>query len=325
MADGKRTPGGVGAAQKIAVATPNIGGAVNTVPLDVALAGCVGARVRLTTVLQSAFEGTIFTADPLTNLIAITTTSPPPTPASSSQTPLPGDYRVIPISKLQSFQLLALAPDSSASTTTSPSQDAGNVDASSALKRIDWNALKARERAAVEKELKKKHSRGPGVGKEAQDIFDALSRTLDVRWHEQNIVVLDSVMIRPPYGPEDCKALGKETMALQRVKKVLEMEKRKVVERHNSSRNAAPTGASNPSGAAPPVSLSTVPALPATSPSSASQQQPPLSNMVATPVPVAVPVPAPPPAAVVRSAAPVSAPAPVAVPVPAVVGMRKGG
>ena len=133
--------------------------------------------VRLTTVLQSAFEGTIFTADPLTNLIAITTTSPPPTPASSSQTPLPGDYRVIPISKLQSFQLLALAPDSSASTTTSPSQDAGNVDASSALKRIDWNALKARERAAVEKELKKKHSRGPGVGKEAQDIFDALSRT----------------------------------------------------------------------------------------------------------------------------------------------------
>ena len=44
MADGKRTPGGVGAAQKIAVATPNIGGAVNTVPLDVALAGCVGAR-----------------------------------------------------------------------------------------------------------------------------------------------------------------------------------------------------------------------------------------------------------------------------------------
>ena len=44
MADGKRTPGGSGTAQKITVATPTISGAANTVPLDVALAGCVGAR-----------------------------------------------------------------------------------------------------------------------------------------------------------------------------------------------------------------------------------------------------------------------------------------
>lgn len=143
-----------------------------------------GHSIRLTTVLQTTLEGTLFTADPLTNLIAITTTPPPPTPASASQSPLPGDYRIIPISKLQSFQLLALAPESSSSssaTTTavssSAAQDLGQPGASTGLKKIDWNALRSRERMAVDKELKKERSRGQGVGKEAQDIFDALSRT----------------------------------------------------------------------------------------------------------------------------------------------------
>lgn len=45
------------------------------------------------------------------------------------------------------------------------------------IKKIDRGALAAREKAAVERELKKERARGRGVGKEGQDIYDALSRT----------------------------------------------------------------------------------------------------------------------------------------------------
>ncbi|KAI9824875.1 MAG: hypothetical protein M1832_001480 [Thelocarpon impressellum] len=222
MADGKRAAGG---GPKIAVATPNIGGgstAGATVSLEAALVGCVGARIRVTTTLSQTLEGTLFTADPLTNLIAINTAPPPPTPATATTPLQPGDYHIIPIAALQSFQLLSLAPDAASASFES---------AVPALKPIDMKAARARERAAVEKELRKERARGRGVGREAQEIYDALSRTLPVRWHEQSIIVLDVVMIAPPYTVETCQAAAKDAHPLQRVRKVLEMEKKKLADR----------------------------------------------------------------------------------------------
>ena len=126
-------------------------------------------RIRLTTVLQPTLEGNLFTVDPLANLVAIRTNFPPSGAASTMQLTLPGDYHVIPISKVQSFQLLALARE--------PTGESGVQDLGQAIPKLDAASLKARERAAVERELRKEGSRGPGVGKEAQDIFDALGRT----------------------------------------------------------------------------------------------------------------------------------------------------
>ena len=85
------------------------------------------------------------------------------------QLTLPGDYHVIPISKVQSFQLLALARDSTG--------ESGIQDLGQGIRKVDAASLKARERSAVERELRKEGSRGQGIGKEAQDIFDALGRT----------------------------------------------------------------------------------------------------------------------------------------------------
>ncbi|KAI9843842.1 MAG: hypothetical protein M1837_006103 [Sclerophora amabilis] len=241
MADGKRLSGGI---PKIPVATPNIGGVVNTVPLETALVGCIGARIRVTTTLNQSLEGTLFTADPLTNLIAINTAPPPPTPVSASTALQPGDYYIIPVSKLQSFQLVALAPELGGK----PGATSSFENALPAVRNLDMKALKARERAAVEAELTKERNRGKGVPQEAQDIFDALSRTLPVRWHEQSIIVSEAVVISPPYSVEDCKAAQKESNALQRVKKVLEMEKKKLADRNNGlARNAGGNNSSNPS------------------------------------------------------------------------------
>ena len=64
--------------------------------------------------------------------------------------------------------------------------------------------------------------RGKGVSKEAQEIFDALSRTLPAQWDGENIIVLGQVLIAKPYRVEDCKA-GKEVQVqmVQRIKKVV--------------------------------------------------------------------------------------------------------
>jgi hypothetical protein len=64
--------------------------------------------------------------------------------------------------------------------------------------------------------------KGKGVSKEAQEIFDRLSRTLPTRWEGKDIVANDSVVIEVPYRPEDCKLLdGAPKESLGRVRKVV--------------------------------------------------------------------------------------------------------
>ena len=63
------------------------------------------------------------------------------------------------------------------------------------------------------------------MGREAQDIFDALSRTLPTRWDGTSIIVLDAVVIASPYRPDDCRGgAGAPTGTLARVKKVVSPE-----------------------------------------------------------------------------------------------------
>jgi hypothetical protein len=64
--------------------------------------------------------------------------------------------------------------------------------------------------------------RGKGVTREAQDIFDAFSRTMPARWDGTSIVVADAVVIAKPYRVDDCRALiANDSAALTRVRKVV--------------------------------------------------------------------------------------------------------
>ncbi|KAE8319706.1 hypothetical protein AARAC_006379 [Aspergillus arachidicola] len=243
MAEKKRHGAGVRASSQGASGATGQGMAGAMVPLEVALSGAIGARVRITTApVSTTIEGTLFTACPITNLVAINTA------ADTKQTA--GDYRIIPVSRIQSFQLLSLAPSSNSAEGPS------FADAVPPVHALDIRALKAREANAVGKLQEGEAKRGKGVTREAQDIFDAFSRTMPTRWDGTNIIVADAVSIAAPYRVDDCQPLvAGDTAALARVRKVLEMERKKIELRNASatigtanafSRSASAKASTNP-------------------------------------------------------------------------------
>ncbi|KAL8645246.1 MAG: hypothetical protein Q9210_006816 [Variospora velana] len=241
MADSKRQ----NASAKAPVATPNMGPST-TASLEAALSGTIGARsvlpssnfwmrsvtsqrlseqalgsqapvsradilssIRLHTTLpsQPTIEGTLFTACPITNLVAIATTTSPNTPPT---------HHILPISSIQTFTLFS-APSSSNDFSSPP-------NTTPPLSNVPTAALLARADAAVARLKEAASRKNKNVGKEAQDLFDGISRTLPTRWDGNNIVVMDSVVISSPYRSEDCKAgSGVAPNTLSRVRKVVSL------------------------------------------------------------------------------------------------------
>lgn len=149
-------------------------------------------------------------------MIALNTSPPPPTPANSttnSNNAQPGDYHIIPINKVQQFQILALAPlENQSFPSANPS-----------IHQLDIKALKRREEQAVKKMQEKEMRRGKGVSKEGQAVFDALSKTMPCTWDGSSIVVAEVVVIDKPYRTEDCKAIRQEDeeKALPRIRRTV--------------------------------------------------------------------------------------------------------
>lgn len=180
-----------------------------------------GNSIRITTAsaASNTLEGTLFTACPITNLVAINTSAPASTPntSASAADAQAGNYHIIPVSRIQNFQLLSLAPSSS-----SPTDQAAFTNTTPPLHALDIRALKNREAAAVAQLQERELRRGKGVSKEAQDLFDAFSRTMPARWDGSSIIVADAVTISKPYRVEDCQALVTgDSAALTRVRKVV--------------------------------------------------------------------------------------------------------
>jgi protein LSM12 len=115
-------------------------------------------------------EGTLFASCPITNVVAVNVAPPKPNPAA----PQHGDYHVIPKSHVQAVQILSLSSDAA----TEGGAVAGRFDDNAvALSRVDMDALRGREEAAILKMKEFDRTRGKGVTKEAQDIFDWFART----------------------------------------------------------------------------------------------------------------------------------------------------
>lgn len=186
----------------------------NSVPIMADPADIFLNSIRLQTTLpaQPTMEGTLFTACPITNLVAISTTA-----SSNTQS----THHILPISSIHNFTLVSTPPASNgfaSPPSTTP-----------ALSSVSTAALQARADAAVARLKEAASRKNKNVGKEAQDLFDGISRTLPTRWDGNNIIVMDSVVISAPYRGEDCKAgNGVPATTLSRVRKVVSSSSRSI-------------------------------------------------------------------------------------------------
>jgi len=192
--------------------TPSARGPVNNGPGPNPLAAldwALGLRVRLTTILDDHITGTVYAYDAHTSTVSVITSASPTGPG-------PHDVRIIKVSFLKDVAVVAAAAQ--------PRK--GFAGAEPKIGRVGVGAPSGREAVAHAEEQKRLARVGKGVTREGQDIFDALSRTMPCRWHEKQIVVLDSVMISEPYGLAEVK--GNDRKAVDRVKQVLDGERRKL-------------------------------------------------------------------------------------------------
>ncbi len=62
---------------------------------------------------------------------------------------------------------------------------------------------------------------------------------MPIRWHNQEMIAHDAIIISPPYRGEDCKGSQDKQEVLNRVKRVLEGERKKLKEKDDRDRKAA--------------------------------------------------------------------------------------
>ncbi|KAJ3249559.1 protein with role in RNA processing [Chytriomyces hyalinus] len=88
---------------------------------------------------------------------------------------------------------------------------------------FNFQKISQRRQAAVNAARESADKIGVNVSKRAQDIFNALDKTLPTRWKGDAIIVLDEVMIMAPYGIDDVRGITPTSAtAVDRVQKVLE-------------------------------------------------------------------------------------------------------
>ncbi|TRY92134.1 hypothetical protein DNTS_031450 [Danionella cerebrum] len=78
-----------------------------------------------------------------------------------------------------------------------------------------------RARAEKEDKLSQAYAISAGVSIEGQQLFQTIHKTIkECKWQEKNILVMEEVLISPPYQVDNCK--GKEGSALSHVRKIVE-------------------------------------------------------------------------------------------------------
>ncbi|XP_068920522.1 protein LSM12 isoform X1 [Petaurus breviceps papuanus] len=89
------------------------------------------------------------------------------------------------------------------------------------LASLNVSKLASKARTEKEEKLSQAYAISAGVSLEGQQLFQTIHKTIkDCKWQEKNIVVMEEVVIAPPYQVENCK--GKEGSALSHVRKIVQ-------------------------------------------------------------------------------------------------------
>jgi hypothetical protein len=129
------------------------------------------------------------------------------------------NYRVVNASCVREFSVLSPPPEREANAPELPSMPEAKIE-----------LAKQREERAVAKAQEDGAHVCAEATAHAQSVFDALRKTMKIDWLTQkpdapdrrpHMLVMDAVMIQPPYTPETCLADVKEKKLKERVQKVL--------------------------------------------------------------------------------------------------------
>ncbi|OMO57344.1 hypothetical protein CCACVL1_25818 [Corchorus capsularis] len=161
----------------------------------------VGCFLSIKTTLGDEFEGQIIAFDRLSNILVL---------QEGSKSGPRRNIRLLKANFIKEFTFLR--------------QDEDPLDVKKCF--LDLTSLQAREDSAIRQAEADSERIGVGVTSEAQSLFDALSKTLPVRWDKTVIVVMNEVRVSSPYLPESVS--GGTPAANERVKKVLEFERKRM-------------------------------------------------------------------------------------------------
>lgn len=166
----------------------------------------VGCILSIKTTFGEEFQGTVITFDRSSNILAIQE-------GKNSGSGQKRNIRLLKANYIKDFTLLGHGEDP--------------LDVKKCF--LDLNSLQAKEEAAIRLAEAEAERVGVGVSAEAQSIFDALAKTLPVRWDKTVIVVMNEVRVSSPYLPES--VVGGTAAANDRVRKVLEFERKRLQSR----------------------------------------------------------------------------------------------
>ncbi|KAK7250520.1 hypothetical protein RIF29_33011 [Crotalaria pallida] len=162
----------------------------------------VGCMLSIRTTLGDQFEGQVVTFDRSSNILVLQ--------EGFKHGGTRRNIRLLKTNYIKDFTFLGQADDP--------------LDPTNCY--LDLNALQSREELALRQAEADAERIGVGVTSEAQSIFDALSKTLPVRWDKTVIVVMNEVRVSSPYNSES--VIGGTPAANDRVKKVLELERKRL-------------------------------------------------------------------------------------------------
>ncbi|KAI8595974.1 anticodon-binding domain-containing protein [Dissophora ornata] len=225
----------------------------------------VGMNVKVVTQADEVFEGQVYAYDLIMNCLCLSSksssASSTPVPgtyyspslgnnnnSSSNASRLKYDFRILKINYIKEVMPLgsqgegadnngASEPVETSTHDKEPKEEDKNNSTSNttntniystalpAVGYVHLDKIQHREQQTIREAQAAAARIGVGVSSIGQDIFDALSKTLPCRWAKDSIVVMDEVIIAPPYEPENCKANASSSNSLARVKKVLEGER----------------------------------------------------------------------------------------------------
>ena len=88
---------------------------------------------------------------------------------------------------------------------------------------LDSNVVNTKLEAAIRLRQEDAAKIGKNVSEFAQQLFFSLAKTLPCRWDNQTIVVMDNILIAPPYTAESCSILtgDNKSPALERIKSIV--------------------------------------------------------------------------------------------------------